>query len=406
MAGKRLLDLAALFNASRGVAQKHVALRSRQLDVYNRTSTLARAIRSQTDRVTETAKAASFLISRLNETAPSWTAEATENEDVSTSAEQSIPSKESTEGIPASNPKTPLGQDHFYERSAENSAIDPPPKDDLKIQQEKNKHSPLPDGTVPPAAPGLNRTKTDFDATLKTPENEPVRQPFSEEENRPRSSDVSTLLGRTREPRSSQATRILQRQSEDQIPSRTADALDGSIRDSLEDGLDEDSFYRKSTHTSPSLSSLPRVKLPKHTSNTQGYGETTGQINSDTFYQTTKSTASSSIQTTLEQDELPEGVDTALFYSPRIAKLLGGKTHGTGKSSLKMEGAKNSVIDHPRFAEDKDQDKYDIRTSQKHPLDPSRFAQPSSIPKEYSRIPKEVLEEPVRATSIDIPEKV
>ncbi|KAH8803270.1 ABC1 family-domain-containing protein [Xylogone sp. PMI_703] len=73
MAGKRLVDLAALFNASRGVAKKHVALRARQIDVYNQTSTLAKAVKYQTDRVTETAKAAAFLASRLNESPPAWT---------------------------------------------------------------------------------------------------------------------------------------------------------------------------------------------------------------------------------------------------------------------------------------------------------------------------------------------
>jgi hypothetical protein len=75
MAGKRLLDVAALFNASRAVAQKHLTLRSQQLETWNNTSSLAKAVKNQTDRVTETAKAASFLATRLNESAPSWTAD-------------------------------------------------------------------------------------------------------------------------------------------------------------------------------------------------------------------------------------------------------------------------------------------------------------------------------------------
>ncbi|KAF4451060.1 Atypical ABC1 ABC1-A kinase [Fusarium albosuccineum] len=41
------IDLAAVFNASRGVAAKHVALRGRQLDTYNRTSSVAAALRSR-----------------------------------------------------------------------------------------------------------------------------------------------------------------------------------------------------------------------------------------------------------------------------------------------------------------------------------------------------------------------
>ncbi len=151
MAGKRLLDLAALFNASRGVAQKHIALRARQVDVYNRTSTLAKAVKNQTDRVTETAKAASFLASRLNESGPAWTLEAADAPGGSrTAPDDPIPSKESTEGGQVPKPKDGIEQDHFYERSTGNSMTDPIPEDDLEIHQEKADSYPLPDGTISP----------------------------------------------------------------------------------------------------------------------------------------------------------------------------------------------------------------------------------------------------------------
>ena len=61
MAGRRLVDAAKLFNASKSVAQKHIALRSSQWDAYNKTSSLAKAVKSQTDRVTLTAAAAIAL---------------------------------------------------------------------------------------------------------------------------------------------------------------------------------------------------------------------------------------------------------------------------------------------------------------------------------------------------------
>ncbi|KAM5342675.1 hypothetical protein ACJ41O_013641 [Fusarium nematophilum] len=41
------IDLAAVLNASRGVAAKHIALRGRQLDAYNRSSSVAAALRSR-----------------------------------------------------------------------------------------------------------------------------------------------------------------------------------------------------------------------------------------------------------------------------------------------------------------------------------------------------------------------
>ena len=79
MASKRLLDAARLVNAGSHVAKQHLALRRDQWDVYSRTSSLAKAAKSQTDRVTVTAGAAWELARRLNETGPSWQHTTTEH---------------------------------------------------------------------------------------------------------------------------------------------------------------------------------------------------------------------------------------------------------------------------------------------------------------------------------------
>src|SRR5690242_15028632 len=98
MAGRRLLDVAALFNASRGIVRQHIALRQQQFDVFTKTSSLAKAVKSQAKRYTETAKAASFLASRMNEDKPSWTYEATESTEAgSTSKDAPIPSASTAE---------------------------------------------------------------------------------------------------------------------------------------------------------------------------------------------------------------------------------------------------------------------------------------------------------------------
>lgn len=78
MTGRRLLDVAAIVKASRGVAAKHVALRQHQLDVYSKTSSLAKAIKSQTDRVTLTVNAASKLAERFNGPAPNHSTQETQ----------------------------------------------------------------------------------------------------------------------------------------------------------------------------------------------------------------------------------------------------------------------------------------------------------------------------------------
>ena len=87
MAGRRLIDAAKLFNASRSIVKQHINLRSQQLDVYSKTSILAKTVKNQTDRVTLTAKAAVALAERFNE--PPYTTSQT-----SRGQDEPIPGKE------------------------------------------------------------------------------------------------------------------------------------------------------------------------------------------------------------------------------------------------------------------------------------------------------------------------
>ena len=196
MAGKRLLDLAALFNASRGVAQKHVALRSRQLEVYNRTSTLARAVRNQTDRVTETVKAASFLASRLNDDAPEWS-----SEKPARPSGGEVPRKESTTGPPKPGPRSGIDQDHFYEKSSSNSAVDKAPEADLEIRQEKANRFPLPDGTIPAEDADLNQAELDHEVLSIRPQDEPAKSPLNSDGIAPVSSNATVNYCKCTYPR-------------------------------------------------------------------------------------------------------------------------------------------------------------------------------------------------------------
>ncbi|RDW70141.1 hypothetical protein BP5796_08538 [Coleophoma crateriformis] len=352
MAGRRLLDLAALFNASRGVAQKHIALRSQQLDVYSRTSSLAKAVRNQTDRVTETVKAASFLASRLNDNAPAWTTEATTDE--VKDKREPIPSRTSTKAAEAApKQEEALEQDHFYERSSKNSSTDPPATGDLDIQQKQADRYPLPDGSIPPADSSIFSPQIDKDSTPTRPLGEPAKDPLGKGgleikqekadqfplrdgtiPSKTTGSNTHSIDNTPRAPGSSPLTpdvaRSLQRDSEFQIPSQSADAEGDSVARPLQDGHDEDVFYKRSGHTSPTLSSLPRVKIPKYPSDSQGGDEhlPNNEINSDTYYNPLQGSKQQGTSTKAipEQEEVPEGIDTALFHSPRVARLLGAKT--------------------------------------------------------------------------------
>lgn len=326
MAGKRLLDLAAIFNASRGVAQKHFALRARQADEYSRTSTLARAVKNQTDRITQTAKAASVLASRLNESAPAWASDNAEEEKGTSKTGGPIPSRSSSEGNPATGAKEGIEQDHHYDRSSFNTPLDPPPQGELEFRQEKADRYPLPDGTVPPTKPDERAAPIDDAYTPVWPQDKPHKEPLRRTGLKPASSGASAIPLPAKQPLPSKSARVAQRETEFQIPSETADGFDDSVA-LHKQGRDEDSFTKRSLHTSPELSSLPRVKIPKYPSATQEpeYVDNKG-LNPDTFYN-----ARQSAEAKLE--EIPEGVNTAVFHSSRVAKALGGSVQ-TGRIGL------------------------------------------------------------------------
>jgi aarF domain-containing kinase len=388
MAGKRLLDIAALFNASRGVVQKHIALRGRQLDVYNRTSTLARAVRNQTERVTETAKAASILASRLNESAPAWTSETTDERPTAQSEDgETIPRKDAEGKAPQAQQEEGLEQDHFYERSESNSAVDQKPTEDLNILQEKADRYPLPDGTIPQAESEINKPAVDHDVISTSPRDELLKEPLESDGLESVSSGASSIPTPRSRPLSAEAARRTQRQFEEQIPSKTADALGETSADPLEEGHDEDSFYRTSGHTSPTLSSLPRVKIPKHPSSVQK-GDPEG-LNSDIFYDaegSQKSEQIPSVEAVSEQEQVPEGINTDLFYSPRIARMLGGKMHAARERDLKLKGVESIPVDRTDPAEGKDQDTFNVcGSSQALPTSPEVSSNPSLAAKPTDR---------------------
>ena len=157
-------------------------------------------------------------------------------------------------------------------------------------------------------------------------------------------------------------------ESELQIPAQSADALGESEADPLEEGHDEDSFYRRSGHTSPALSSLPRVKIPQHASNIQGGNKhlPNKAINSDSYYDAMEGRSSDKIPavaTDPEQAQIPEGVNIDLFYNPRIAKMLGGTAQGSKGQDLKLKGTTGTPIEKTALADNKDQDTFKIRNS-------------------------------------------
>ncbi|EEP78231.1 ABC1 [Uncinocarpus reesii 1704] len=67
MSGRRLLDAIAIFNATRNVAAKHIALQRQHLDVHARTSSLTKGAKLQADRLGLALKAAADLARKLDD---------------------------------------------------------------------------------------------------------------------------------------------------------------------------------------------------------------------------------------------------------------------------------------------------------------------------------------------------
>lgn len=377
MKGRHLIDVAAIFKASRGVAAKHVALRQHQLDIYSKTSSLAKAVKSQTDRVTLTVKAASVLVERFNGRGPDYSTQASQSRRSPQNAP--ISSQDGASGVTENLEKeVGLSQDHFYERSNQNAPVEPPPENSLGVKQEKATRYPLPDGSVLPAdiAKVPNRDKKSYSGL---PQTEPVKAPLADGRGETDEGLQPTLSGRTSisnpaertDPAIAEKAQRLQRQAERQIPSQVAELPLAAHFDEpiLEAGQDRDVLYSPSSSDRQVVSALPRVKLPKNAEDAQESDEHVpdAQIDQDVFYSSSSNSEEQPVpqaQAVPEQEQISEEAYTELFHSPRVARMLGGQLK-PGKSSkgLEMSGARETPVKQTKSPQENDQVSSSTRTS-------------------------------------------
>lgn len=368
MSGKRLLDAIALFNGSRSVASRHLALRKHQLDRYTRTSSVAKEVQNQTDRVALTIKAASALAGRFNEpigqnysTSPSDNAPTSSG--TTKQGQSPIPSRESVEESHAAGSKREgLEQDHFYAASVDNTTVDQVPTEELDLKQEKAGRYSLPDGTIPSGEELSARTDGLGESYNTRSSAEPAKNPLKENGLHPLSSTKPNLDdGPSSKTRlSSEEAMKQQRQAEFQIPTKSAQTP-SSVEDTLTVSQESDVFYKPSPSSPPVLSALPRAKIPKHTGDIQE-GDSHIQnddVNSDVFYSSASSSdrQSASDSGAQNQNEPSEEMVKDLFHSPRVARLLNkdkpfskydlaakhGKTTSSDNSGLKSNQGKGNI---------------------------------------------------------------
>ena len=386
MTGRRLLDAAVIIKASRGVASKHVTLRKHQLDSYSKTSSVAKAVKSQTDRVSLTVKAALALRQRFNEQGPGFSTAASSREDPT--KDKPIPSQNSVEGANGSvSTKQEVPQDHFYQRSPDNAPAGPPPNGALNVKQEKAQGHPLPDGfTTQPINASLSTHDKEVYSELQPadPVNDPLGDPEGREQGlRPTSSGRTSIpepaVSRTR--LSADQAKTSQRQAEKQIPSLAAEpppakpsvlkAREGpeSEDPAISVSQEQDVFYNPPTSSGPVLSALPRVKLPRVTEDAQETDEHVpdAHINQDVYYSSTPKDQEQSVagsQAVSPQEQLPEEAYSEIFHSPRVAKMMRGQPgqNFTSKST-QLPSNENSPVKQSTTAEESDQVKSNTRTS-------------------------------------------
>ena len=390
MTGRRLLDVAAIFKASRGVVSKHVVLRKHQLDAYSKTSSLAKAVKFQTDRVTLTAKAASALSERFNGPGPEYSAQASQS--AAPIKDYPLPSRSSVRGAKKwLEDKEGVKQDHFYENSEENATAELVSNSDLDVNQEKAKRYSLSDGSISLAGSSIDVLEKDEESYAEFPQTEPAKNPLIEDKGAPEKILQPASSGRTSIPDpskklqslSAEKAKKLQREAEKQIPSQAAEPPPAAASEpqttatSIGDGQglkveqEQDVFYTPPSSSDRVLSALPRVKLPKNTEDVQGSDEHVpdDQINQDVFYSTTSETQEQAIpkaQAVPEQEQLSDNAYSELFHSPRIAEMLGGRNkQGRDSKGLDLPGAKETPVKQTKLPQETDEVSSGTRASAK-----------------------------------------
>ena len=367
MAGRRLVDLAGLLRASRGVASHHLELRKQQFESYRRTSSLWKILEYQNEESCQDQRTNKIPARKTN----------------GSNFYYSTTSKTSTKNTSIPNPKSvaesnsssarrdSVEQDHFYEKSDKNTTANPVPGSALPVEQEKAKQSPFPDGSIPP----LHKTSADPNVTISQ---------------QPSTHDIAE----------GETAKAAQRQAESPIPSQEAEPPPDSSRqvhDSPNDAeirvdQEKDVFYSPSADASPVLSSLPRIKVPKVFANVQEGDEHVieRELNQDVFYASHPSSGepSSPAAQAVPMQEPTDGMYSELFHSPKVAKMLRREpgTHSS-VSDIKLQRLKEANQTQRKQPSSADQETFPTRSGASEAGDTPRLG--SDIAKETRNLPVE-----------------
>jgi aarF domain-containing kinase len=404
MTGKQLVDAMYVLKASRSVLAKHIALRRRQLDIYSKTSSLAKAVKNQTHRFPLTAKAVSSLADRLGD--PSGPDKSPQTALRHTPIQNLSP--ESSEETDSSK-KNRSGREpgHVYGKSGAKSTTDHPlAGEGLDILKENVLQHPLSDGSNLSVNNEVSSPDRGRDTYSERSPVEPQNNPLADIDGkiddslRPTSTSRTSILNPESYKSFTEADRArnLQRLAEKQIPSISAEAPTSSkLQTASSDPKNkeirineqQDIFFTRPTDTNPVLSSLPRVKLPNFTANTQDESEHPGdtEINQDVFYSASRAEKSvPDVQTLPEHGQPSDAMYSEIFHSPKVARLLKGekKKNGSG-DGLSLGKTQDLHVEKKKVPHEKDEESFGVRSIGKVDFGPTA---PFTIPETVDLLEK------------------
>lgn len=376
MSGRRLLDAAAMLKAARGVATRFVAIQRHQLDIYSKTSSLTKAVRYQTGQGALKVGAGSARVASSGH----------DSKEHAPGKKTPVPSQASTSGGREQvEKKSGLEQDHFYTQSEANTAAQSLPDSELGVTQEKSKRSPLIAGYISGAKSDISVPKRDHDSFSETTKIDSGEDSVAGRNNRTNGGFPRVLLSGTNIPDPeakaiqpiSDRKRELQRDSENQIPSVSAEPPNAQLQpeatpqDSLTGrhavDLEQDVFHTRSSKATRVNSSLPKVKLPKATRDTQGGNSQIpiDRINQDVFYSSPLKNQQQpvpEVQAVPEQKQPSDDMYSEIFHSPRVAKLLKGeRKQGSATNGLKLRAVCDTPVEQAKLPQERDQESFNIR---------------------------------------------
>jgi aarF domain-containing kinase len=309
MSGRWLLDVALLYGASKRVVSKHFAIRSQQLEKYNKTSTLTKAVAVQADKLRSNVRATS---EKYNGAKPQHSPSSSDRGRYATNGSTSL---RQTSGDIKTVISTEKSREH--DQSRESSLKDHgKTATSTDIHQETARKESIPDRIVPSV--DLSNTSEAFPQLVEE-------------------SAVGQALGTSVE--------------DSNKPKVNLDATNNDIC---------------TPPVPPVVSSLPPVKIPELTEDARGSNERVpdSELNQDVFSSSKPSQPDllPESQAVPAQESVSEEINPDIFHSPRVAKMLGGTPMGNLKSrDLNVKGLEAPVINGQKAADEKDSETFSTR---------------------------------------------